>query len=106
MAARILVLLALVLLAPAVHAVCPFDPPELEVGDQASDAYCDYNDIQSAITAANAASCPVQINVTREHTWGQQHLSIDGKRLILQGWGDGVTCYALRNCFPSPCQPT
>jgi hypothetical protein len=103
MLTRILLVVGL-LLAPAAHAVCPLDPPQIHVGDTASDAYCHYNDIQSAIDAANAASCPVQINITREHTWGQQHLSVSGKRLIFQGWGDGVTCYALTQCFPL-CSP-
>ena len=86
-------------------AACPLDLPQIMVGDTATDTYCDFNDIQSAIDAANAATCPVQINITREHIWGQQHLSVAGKRILFAGWGDGVTCYSLKNCIGGPACP-
>jgi hypothetical protein len=89
----------LLLACGAARAVCPLDPPHVYVGDTASDAFCTYNDIQSALNAANS-TCPTQVDVTREHLYGAQSLTIAGKRVILQGWGDGVTCYSLSQCGP------
>jgi len=72
---------------------CLFGPIHLRVG--ADTQNCQYNDIQSAINAVNANDeCPTIIDITREHLYTNQHLSIDNKTrgLTLQGWGDGVHC--------------
>lgn len=68
--------------------------PQLRiVGDTASDGACTDNDIQSAIdNVVNNASCPSLVAITREHTYGNQHLVIADKTLRLVGYGDGVTC--------------
>ncbi|HSE12510.1 MAG TPA: hypothetical protein VLB69_07740, partial [Rudaea sp.] len=79
-------------------AKCPIIAPQFYVGDTTGDVSCDYNDIQSAIDAVG--TCPVVVNVTREHTWTSQHLAIVGKALVLQAWGDGVTCDSLKNFCP------
>ena len=64
-------------------------PYHIRVG--ADVAHCQYQDIQSAIDAAS--DCPTIIEITREHLYTNQHLSIPGKAdLTLQGWGDGVGC--------------
>ena len=89
----------LALACSSASAVCPLNPPQVYVGDTASDASCDYNDIQPAIDAVG--SCPVVINITREHLYQNRHLGIPGKKVVLAGWGDGETCQSLRN-FCSP----
>src|SRR6185369_8610628 len=90
--------------APDGIVFCPADTPRVSVGDKASDASCTYNDLQSAINAANV-DCPLQIDVTREHTYTQQSLTIANKYVYLQGWGDGVTCAALAACGNSCVHP-
>ena len=81
---------------------CPSDTPHVYVGDVASDASCTHNDLQSAINAANP-DCPLQIDITREHTYTQQSLTVSSRNVILQGWGDGVTCAALVACGHAAC---
>lgn len=64
-------------------------PYHIRVG--ADVAHCQYQNIQSAIDAAS--DCPTIIEITREHLYTNQHLSVPGKAdLTLQGWGDGVGC--------------
>jgi len=99
---------ALLLVAGSLHAACPLEVAHLRVG--ADPTYCTHNDIQSAINAVG--SCPVIIDVTREHLYGGNncdpnrptgcHLSINAKNVTLQGYGDGVTCYVLTQCIPGP----
>jgi len=77
----------------------PFLPFHYRVG--ADTAHCQYNDIQSAIDAVG--ECPTVIDITREHTYTGQHLSIaDKPNLTLQGWGDGVTCADVRGTIDFP----
>jgi hypothetical protein len=97
--------MALAFAAASAGAMCPINPAQYYVGNKAGDPpldlACDYDDIQSAIQAVPiGSSCPVIINITREHTWTSQHLSIDGRRLVLAGWGDGETCQSLKNFCP------
>lgn len=74
-------------------------PIHLRVG--ADTQHCQYNDIQSAIDAVG--ECPTIIDITREHTYTQQHLAIaDKPHLTMQGWGDGVTCADIRNTLSFP----
>src|SRR6476646_5165176 len=78
------------------------------VGDVASDSNCTDNDIQSAIDAiANSTTqCPATINVTREHTYTAQHLTISntGKTINIVGQGDGVMCSTGPSiCLGGPC---
>ena len=76
-----------------------FLPVHLRVG--ADTHSCQYNDIQSAINAVG--ECATIIDVTREHTYTNQHLAIDNKpNLTLQGWGDGVTCAQIRGPLDFP----
>jgi predicted outer membrane repeat protein len=85
--------LVLLFIAGDASAVCLFGPTHLRVGADAQ--HCQYNDIQSAINAADgSADCPTIIDITREHLYTNQHLNIDNKTrgVTLQGWGDGVTC--------------
>ena len=92
---------ALLLLAGiAAHAVCPFETAHFRVGASGA-PYCTHDDIQSAIQAVG--SCPVVIDITREHTYTDQHLTISNRSVTLQGWGDGVSCYNLTQCIPYPC---
>ena len=77
----------------------PFLPYHYRVG--ADTAHCQYNDIQSAIDAVG--ECPTVIDITREHLYTHQHLSIaDKPNLTLQGWGDGVTCADVRGNLDFP----
>ena len=77
---------------------CPFETTHFRVG--ADVTYCSYNDIQSAINAVG--TCPVIIDITREHVYTNQHLTINAKNVTLQGYGDGVSCYNLTQCIPGP----
>ncbi len=101
-------LLGLLLRAPSAAATCsPGRPgPELYVGDTASDAACTHDDLQSAI---DAATCQygTTIFVTREHTYTQQHLTIDGKNVDLIARGDGLHCGPIDPpiCAPPFCPP-
>jgi hypothetical protein len=110
-----MLLLSLVLFLPhlSLAATCPFAPAHFRVGATAAPA-CTHDTIQQAIDDAGA--CPVIIDVTREHLYGdggfctpQQsggcHLHVDGKSVTLQGWGDGVTCYALSQAICPTCPP-
>ncbi len=86
---RTLVAVLLMLFAGPAFAICPFFPFHVRVG--ADPVYCEANDIQSAINSVS--TCAVIIDITREHTYTQQHLTIAEKpNITLQGWGDGVTC--------------
>src|SRR5450432_1450176 len=77
-------------------ALCLAYPGHLRVG--ADPVNCQANDIQTAIDAVGI--CPVIIDITREHTYTTQHLTIDNKpNVTLQGWGDGVTCAQIPNFF-------
>ena len=81
------------------------------VGDVASDSNCTDNDIQSAIDAIAASStqCPATINITREHTYTAQHLTISntGKAINIVGQGDGVRCSTSASiCIGGPCYTT
>jgi hypothetical protein len=91
-------LLAVLFLLACSHAgaLCLPYPGHLRVG--ADPVNCQAGDIQSAIDAVGI--CPVIIDITREHTYTTQHLSIDNKpNVTLQGWGDGVTCAQIPNFF-------
>ena len=85
-------------------------PPELYVGDMASDAACTQNDIQSAI---DAATCIYGTNIiiTREHTYTAQHLTINGKHVNLIARGNGDLCGPVSPpicapvCAPPPTSP-
>lgn len=86
---RILVAVLLMLAAGPAFALCSAFPGHIRVG--ADPVNCQANDIQSAINLAGA--CPVIIDITREHLYTHQHLTIDNKpNITLQGWGDGVAC--------------
>ena len=104
--------LALALVALDAQAVCPVFPAHYLVGADAS--YCTHDTIQAAIDAVG--TCPVIIDVTREHLYGSGgfctpnqsggcHLSISGKNVTLQGWGDGVSCYTLTQSVCPTCAP-
>jgi predicted outer membrane repeat protein len=107
---RLIALAALLLVASgAARAACGINPillpVHLRVGSDTQ--HCQYNDIQSAISAVS--ECPTVIDITREHTYTNQHLSIDNKpNLTLQGWGDGVTCAQIHGPldFPPYAPPT
>jgi predicted outer membrane repeat protein len=75
------------------HAACSSfqPPPELYVGDKASDSACTQDNIQDAI---DAATCPYGTNiyVTREHTYTLQHLNIDNRHVTLIARGDQESC--------------
>lgn len=87
-------------------------PPELYVGDMASDAACTQNDIQSAIDAATCIY-GTKIFITREHTYTTQGLDINNKNITLIGRGDGLACGPvtigicdpLIGCPPPPTSP-
>lgn len=97
------------LVAGTAHAFCsPFGGLVRAVGDVASDSNCTDNDIQSAIDAIAQSStqCPATINVTREHTYTAQHLTISntGKSIHIVGQGDGVRCSTgVSFCIGGPC---
>lgn len=112
MASLLRSLLLFVALSTAAHAICPVFPVHFTVGADAGS--CSYNTIQAAIDAAG--SCPVIIDITREHLYGSGgfctanqsggcHLSVDGKNVTLQGWGDGVSCYDLNTTVCAACGP-
>jgi hypothetical protein len=102
-------LLATQFAASAAHAFCsPFGGLVRAVGDVASDSNCTDNDIQSAIDAIaqSTTQCPATINVTREHTYTAQHLTISntGKTINIVGQGDGVACSTGPSiCIGGPC---
>ncbi len=85
--------LALLLASGPALAIClPFQG-HIRVG--ADPVHCQANDIQSAINLAGV--CPVTIDITREHTYTNQQLTIGNKYITFQGWGDGVTCADIPN---------
>lgn len=95
--------LAFAFAAGSAFAACTANPAFLPLHYRvgADTTHCQYDDIQSAIDAVG--ECPTVIDITREHTYTQQHLSIAGKaNLTLQGWGDGVTCSMIRNTIDFP----
>jgi hypothetical protein len=91
----LVLLLLLIGIAPAAFAApafcLPTDVNYRYVGDTASDTNCTDNDIQSAIDNATGV-CGNVVIITREHTYTQQHLSIQDRSLVLVGEGDGVRC--------------
>ena len=97
-------LVILLLESGLAHAICFGQPKQVYVGDTSSDSDCTYNDIQSALNA-EGGTCPAVVNITREHTYTNQALTISGKSLTLKGWGDGVTCNLLKNCTTAGCLP-
>jgi hypothetical protein len=105
----ILLLATQLLVAGSAQAFCsPFNSITRAVGDTASDSNCTDNDIQSAIDAIaqSGTQCPATINVTREHTYTAQHLTISntGMSIKLVGQGDGVACSTgLSICIGGPC---
>ena len=66
-------------------------PPELYVGDMASDAACTHASLQSAIDAATCAY-GTTIFVTSEIPYTDQHLTIAGKNIAFIGRGSGDRC--------------
>jgi len=89
-------LLALLLVSADGAAFCPYPAGRnVIVGDQASDSACTFDDIQSALADSAYPGCATTIHVTRMHTWTSQQLSVSGRSVTLQGWGDGVTCSSL-----------
>lgn len=111
---HLLILLSLALFATDVDAACSSfqPPPELYVGDVASDSACTHNDIQSAIDAATCIY-GTKIFVTREHTYTSQSLNISDKNVTLIGRGDGISCGPVTigicdpiiGCPPPPTAP-
>ena len=102
--ARCLLIVTLFFASSAAYALCFGPPKQVYVGDTSSDSDCTYNDIQSALNA-EGGTCPAVVNITREHTYTSQALTISGKGLTLKGWGDGVTCNLLKNCTTAGCLP-
>jgi hypothetical protein len=96
--------LALLLATTPAYAICFGQPKQVYVGDTSSDGDCTYNDIQTALDN-EGGTCPAVVNITREHTYTNQALTISGKSLTLKGWGDGVTCNLLKNCTAVGCLP-
>ena len=101
---RLMFIAGLLLVSSAAHAICFGPPTQVYVGDTSSDSSCTYNDIQSALNAEGSV-CPAEVNITREHTYTNQALTISGKKLTLKGWGEGVTCNLLKNCTTVGCLP-
>jgi predicted outer membrane repeat protein len=93
-------LLALLTLLPSGHAFAFCSPFTGHIRVGADSAHCQANDIQSAINMAGV--CPVVIDITREHTYTNQQLTINDKYITFQGWGDGVTCADIPNEFGFP----
>ena len=92
--------LAVLFLLGASHAAAFCFPDVAHITVGADSANCTFNDIQSAIDVVGASACPTVIDITREHTYTNQHLIIDNKHnLTLQGWGDGVSCSQVPNGF-------
>ncbi|MEO7326310.1 MAG: hypothetical protein ABIW82_15920 [Dokdonella sp.] len=92
------ILLATLLLPCAqAFAICTPFPVHIRVG--ADPVHCQANDIQSAINMAGV--CPVTIDITREHTYTNQHLTISDKYITFQAWGDGVTCADVSDTPPA-----
>lgn len=100
----VFLVLALLLDSSTACAICFGPPKQVYVGDTSSDGDCTYNDIQSALNA-EGGTCPAVVNITREHTYTNEALTISGKSLTLKGWGDGVTCNLLKNCTTAGCLP-
>lgn len=91
-------LLALLFATGRAFAACGANPAVLpyHIRVGADVAHCQYQDIQSAIDAVG--ECATIIDITREHLYTNQHLSIPGKAdLTLQGWGDGIGCSDIRS---------
>lgn len=88
--------LALALTARDASAACSSfqPPPDLYVGDTASDVGCTNNDIQSAIDSATCAY-GTNLYISREHTGTVQHLNIIDKNVTLIARGDSVTSSAM-----------
>ncbi|MGA9335110.1 MAG: hypothetical protein WBV39_12595 [Rudaea sp.] len=100
---RVVLVVLVALACSRVFAACTvqpiFLPLHYRVGADTNS--CQYNDIQSAINAVG--DCPTIIDITREHTYTSQHLSINNKpNLTLQGWGDGVTCAQIPDNLSFP----
>ena len=92
--------LVVLFLLGASHAAAFCLPYAAHITVGADTANCTFNDIQSAIDVVGASTCPTVIDITREHTYTNQHLIINNKpNLTLQGWGDGVTCSQVPNFF-------
>ncbi len=87
---RYRILLAMLLLLPCGQAFAICSPFQGHIRVGADPVHCQANDIQSAINMAGV--CPVTIDITREHLYTNQHLTISDKYITFQGWGDGVTC--------------
>ncbi len=90
--------------SPTCALTCLGQPRQVYVGDTGSDAACTYNDIQTALND-EGAGCPVIVNITPEHTYTSQALTISGKKLTLRGWPSGVTCNLLAYCKTVGCLP-
>ena len=100
---QIAVLVLLLIAAGDACAACTTNPVLLPLHYRvgADTVNCQYNDIQSAIDAVG--ECPTVVDITREHLYTHQHLSIaDKPNLTLQGWGDGVTCSMIRGSLDFP----
>src|ERR1700733_2386590 len=76
---RVFVFFALFMIGSgSAHALSCFGQPrQVYVGDTASDASCTYNDIQTALND-EGSGCPVVVNITHEHTYTSQALTISG----------------------------
>jgi hypothetical protein len=61
--------IVLALASAGVQGACPLNVAHYRVG--ADVTYCTHNDIQSAINAVG--SCPVVVDITREHLYTGQH---------------------------------
>lgn len=77
----------------------------LYVGDKSTDAACDYNTIQEAITAA---TCPAgtKIYITDEYMYTAQHLGISNQNVTLIGRAPGAHCGLALACGPIIACPT
>ncbi|MEO5625794.1 MAG: hypothetical protein ABIQ70_07295 [Dokdonella sp.] len=102
----IMAVLALAFAAMDASAACNAiqPPPELYVGDTASDAACTQNDIQSAIDAATCAY-GTNIYITHEQTYASQHLNISGKNVTLIGRVNGDVCGPASQVICNPTCP-
>ncbi|MEO7323253.1 MAG: hypothetical protein ABIW82_00330 [Dokdonella sp.] len=108
----IIAVLALALVASDASAACSSfqPPPELYVGDMASDAACTNNDIQSAIDSATCVY-GTNIYITHEQNYASQHLNISDKNVTLIGRVGGDVCGPASQvicnptCPPSPTSP-
>lgn len=99
-------LLALALIATDASAACSSfqPPPELYVGNMATDSACTHNDIQSAI---NAATCiyGTNIYITHEQSYALQHLVVSNKNVNLIGRVNGDVCGPASQVICNPTCP-